>query len=189
MHSKGDVDGDAAGGPFASETHIRVLDVMERRPVGKQIHALSEPGLHIVRARLNDGFSAESGDYFALESGKSGPLSPIRFQDLSGDANSALQESVVESIKVNPDPHLGFYNRANNISLKVHAFQLLPGVGSSTARSWVEIRGPNGWVDLDEVSQKLDIDAVELLAERYVSEMENPGEVPCLLDLLVRVGA
>ena len=34
MHSKGDVDGDAAGGPFASETHIRVLDVMERRPVG-----------------------------------------------------------------------------------------------------------------------------------------------------------
>ena len=30
---------------------------------------------------------------------------------------------------------------------------------------------------------------VELLAERYVSEMENPGEVPCLLDLLVRVGA
>ena len=53
----------------------------------------------------------------------------------------------------------------------------------------MEIRGPNGWVDLDEVSQKLDIDAVELLAERYVSEMENPGEVPCLLDLLVRVGA
>ncbi len=100
-----------------------------------------------------------------------------------------MQESVAESIKVNPDSHLGFYNRANNISLKVHAFQLLPGVGSSTARSWVEIRGPNGWVDLDEVSQKLDIDAVELLAERYVSEMENPGEVPCLLDLLVRVGA
>ena len=90
---------------------------------------------------------------------------------------------------MNPDPHLGFYNRANNISRKVHAFQLLPGVGSSTARSWVEIRGPNGWIDLDEVSQKLDIDAVDLLAERYVSEMENPGEVPCLLDLLVRVSA
>jgi predicted nucleic acid-binding OB-fold protein len=108
---------------------------------------------------------------------------------LTAEGNSVLQESVIESIKVNPDPHLGFYNRANNISLKVHAFQLLPGVGSSTARSWVEIRGPNGWIDLEDVSQKLEIDAVDLLAERYVSEMENPGEVPCLLDLLVRVNA
>ena len=189
MQPNGNVNGDAADGPFASETHVRVLDIMKRRPVGMEIHAISEPGLHIVRARLNDGFSSESGDHFALESGKSGPLSPLRFQDISGEANSVLQEAVAESIKVNPDSHLGFYNRANNISRKVHAFQLLPGVGSSTARSWVETRGPNGWVDLDEVSQKLDIDAVELLAERYVSEMENPGEVPCLLDLLVRVGA
>ncbi|MED5231345.1 MAG: DUF655 domain-containing protein [Candidatus Thermoplasmatota archaeon] len=189
MQPNGDIDSDAGDGPFASETHIRVLDVMERRPVGWEIHAISEPGLHIVRSRLNDGFTSESGDHFALDSGKSGPLSTLRFQDLSGDANSALQEAVAESIKVNPDPHLGFYNRANNISLKVHAFQLLPGVGSSTARSWVEIRGPNGWIDLDEVSQKLDIDAVVLLAERYVSEMENPGEVPCLLELLVRAGA
>ena len=189
MQPNGNSNGDPAAGPFASETHIRVLDVMERRPSGWEIHAISEPGLHIVRARLNDGFTSESGDYIALDSGKAGPLSSLRFQDLTAEGNSVLQESVIESIKVNPDPHLGFYNRANNISLKVHAFQLLPGVGSSTARSWVEIRGPNGWVDLDEVSQKLDIDAVELLAERYVSEMENPGEVPCLLDLLVRVGA
>ena len=47
----------------------------------------------------------------------------------------------------------------------------------------------SGWIDLEDVSQKLEIDAVDLLAERYVSEMENPGEVPCLLDLLVRVSA
>ena len=69
MQPKGNVDGDAAGGPFASETHLRVLDAMERRPVGMEIHAISEPGLHIVRARLNDDFTAKSGDHFALESG------------------------------------------------------------------------------------------------------------------------
>ena len=50
MQPKGNVDGDAADGPFASETHVRVLDAMERRPVGMEIHAISEPGLHIVRA-------------------------------------------------------------------------------------------------------------------------------------------
>jgi predicted nucleic acid-binding OB-fold protein len=94
-----------------------------------------------------------------------------------------------ESIRVNPDPHLGFFNRANNISLKVHAFQLLPGVGSSTAQSWVKIRGQNGWVDLAEVSEKLGVEVVDLLAERYVGELAEPAEVPSLLDLLVRVSA
>jgi len=94
-----------------------------------------------------------------------------------------------ESIRLNPDPHLGFFNRANNISLKVHAFQLLPGVGSSTAQSWVKIRGQNGWVDLAEVSEKLGVEVVDLLAERYIGELADPAEVPCLLDLLVRVSA
>ena len=189
MQPNGNVDGDTADGPFASETHVRVLDVLERRPTGWEIHAISEPGLHIVRVRLNDGFTSELGDHLSLDSGKTGPLSQLRFQDLSGEANSALQEVVANSIKVNPDPHLGFYNRANNISLKVHAFQLLPGVGSSTAKSWVEIRGYNGWVDLDEVSEKLGIDAVYLLAERYVKELQDPTEIPSLLELLVRVSA
>jgi putative nucleotide binding protein len=124
-----------------------------------------------------------------MESGNVGPLSQLRFRDLSGEANSALEDAMQESIRINPDPHLGFFNRANNISLKVHAFQLLPGVGSSTAQSWVKIRGQNGWVDLAEVSEKLGVEVVDLLAERYVGELAEPAEVPSLLDLLVRVSA
>lgn len=184
-----DRNGDAVDGPLASETHARVLDVLDRRPIGREIHALSEPSLYLVRARLNSDFSCEAGDHLDMESGNVGPLSQLRFRDLSGDANSALQHAMQESIRLNPDPHLGFFNRANNISLKVHAFQLLPGVGSSTARSWVKIRGQNGWVDLAEVGEKLGVEVVDLLAERYVGELADPAEVPCLLDLLVRVSA
>lgn len=189
MQPNGQNNGDAADGPLASETHIRVLDVLERRPVGWEVHALSEPSLHIVRARLHDASSCDAGDHISLESGLTGPLSSLRFRDLSGDANSGLLDSVKESVRAHPDAHLGFFNRANNISLKMHAFQLLPGVGSSTAQSWVQIRGANGWVDLDEVGEKLGVDAVELLAERYVKEMADPAEVPSLLDLLVRTSA
>ncbi len=189
MQPNGYNNGEAADGPLAAETHIRVLDVLERRPVGKEVHALSEPSLHTVRARLQDGSNCDAGDHISLESGKTGPLSFLRFRDLSGDAGAELLDAVKASILQNPDAHLGFFNRANNISLKMHAFQLLPGVGSSTAQSWVQIRGANGWVDLAEVGEKLGVDAVELLAERYVKEMEDPSEVPSLLDLLVRTSA
>ena len=63
MQPNGNMDGDIADGPFASETHVRVLDVLERRPAGWEIHAISEPGLHIVRVRLNDGFTSKSVSY------------------------------------------------------------------------------------------------------------------------------
>lgn len=189
MQPNGYNNGGPADGPLSAETHLRVIEILERRPIGMEVHGLSEPGLHIVRARLQDSSSCEAGDHFSLESGKTGPLSPLRYRDLSGDASSNLLDAVKESILQNPDAHLDFYNRANNISLKMHAFQLLPGVGSSTAQSWVQIRGANGWVDLNEVGEKLGVDAVELLAERYVKELADPLEVPSLLDLLVRTSA
>ena len=53
----------------------------------------------------------------------------------------------------------------------------------------MKIRGQNGWVDLAEVSEKLGVEVVGLLAERYVGELAEPAEVPSLLDLLVRVSA
>ena len=95
-----DRNGDAVDGPLASETHARVLDVLDRRPIGREIHALSEPSLYLVRARLNSDFSCEAGDHLDMESGNVGPLSQLRFRDLSGDANSVLQHAMQESIPV-----------------------------------------------------------------------------------------
>jgi predicted nucleic acid-binding OB-fold protein len=71
----------------------------------------------------------------------------------------------------------------------MHAFQLLPGVGKSTAQNWVKLRGQNGWVDFSEIDEKLEVDAVSLLAERYVRELADPNEIPSLLELLVRTSA
>ncbi|DAC35117.1 MAG TPA: DUF655 domain-containing protein [Candidatus Poseidoniales archaeon] len=176
-------------GPLLEETHVKVLEVLERRPSGHEVHAISEPGIYVVRARLIDASSCESGDRVEVEGDKIGPLSLLRYRDLSNESTNSLVDAIKEVINENPDGHLSFYNRANNISLKMHAFQLLPGIGKSTAQDWVQKRGPNGWIDLAEVSEKLGIDAVSLLAERYEKELIDPSEVPSLLELLVRTSA
>ncbi len=187
MQPNGENNGDEeAEGPLADQTHLRVLDIRERRPVGHEMHALTEPGLQIVRARVHSSSTHEIGNHLEVSSDGIGPISIVRFRDLTNQANNSLLDAVKESITENPDEHLSFFNRAQNLSLKMHAFQLLPGVGKSTAQSWVQIRGANGWVDLDEVSKGLGVDAITLLAERYVKELENPAEVPSLLELLVR---
>ena len=172
--------------PFENETHVRILEVMQRRPTGYEVHGISEPGLYLVRARINDDFSCNNGDCVDAREGNIGPLSHIRHQDLSSESSSSLKDQIKHSITNNPDQHLNFFNRANSISLKMHAFQLLPKVGKSTAQDWVKKRGPNGWFDLEDVSKKLDVDAALLLAERYEMEIKDPSESPSLLELLVR---
>ncbi|HIC49869.1 MAG TPA: DUF655 domain-containing protein, partial [Candidatus Poseidoniales archaeon] len=82
--------------------------------------------------------------------------------------------------------HLGFYNRANNLSLKMHAFQLLAGIGKAKALQMVQLRGMVGWSNFEKVDEACGIDSARLLAERYVKEMEDAAQSPRLLDLLVR---
>ena len=36
--------------PFQSETHIRVLDMQDRRPIGHEMTGLTRPGLFLIRA-------------------------------------------------------------------------------------------------------------------------------------------
>ena len=94
----------------------------------------------------------------------------------------------MEEINNTPDNHLSFFNRANNISLKVHSFQLLPSIGKSKAQQMVQSRGMIGWENFTDIDEKCSIDSVRLLAERYVIEMEDSIQVPRLLDLLIRTG-
>ncbi len=94
----------------------------------------------------------------------------------------------MDEITSDPDSHLSFFNRANNISLKVHSFQLLPTIGKSKAQQMVRARGMIGWENFTDIDDKCSIESVRLLAERYVIEMEDSVQIPRLLDLLLRSG-
>ena len=178
--------GDGPSSIFSSETHLRILDISERRPVGYEVHALTEPSLYLVRARVIDKEGITSGSRLIVEENKVGPLSLLRYRDLSSNSEDIILDELMGTIKDNTEIHLGFYNRANNISLKVHAFQLLPGIGKSKAQKMVQSRGMAGWMDFSEVDEACEIDSVRLLAERYLIEIEDPLNNRSILDHLIR---
>ena len=61
--------------PYESETHIRVLDMQDRRPMGHEIHGITEPSMHLVRARVNDSVELSEGPRITVDSESIGPLS------------------------------------------------------------------------------------------------------------------
>jgi len=173
-----------------AESMVRVLSIIERRPTGMEVHGLTHPGLFLVRAKIlqDDSLSSDVG-WIDIEDPRIGPLSSIRKKDISLDNGNDLNQAIVESIAMDELVHLSFFNRAQPISLKMHSYQLLPGIGKSTAQQWVSKRGSVGWNDLQGVTDAIGQDASALLAERYAQEMEDPAQSPRLIDLVVRAGA
>ena len=82
-----------------------------------------------------------------------------------------------------------FFNVAGNMSLKQHAFELLSGVGNKKAMQMVEARGSTGFESLNALNESCNIDAGELLAKRFLAEIEDRNIQPRLLDLLLPVKA
>ena len=173
-------------GPFEEETGLRILDIQDRRPIGHEVQCISEPSLFILRTRVTEVTGISVGERVDLPSGNIGALSEVRLKDLSGSSQQELVGALSNSIREDQDRHISFYNSAGPMSLKFHAFQLLPGIGNSKAIQMVQQRGLSGWATFEEVDEACGIESVRLLAERYVKEMEDVAQTPRLLDLLVR---
>ena len=179
--------GDEVSDPFQLEVRIRILDIQERRPIGHEVQCISEPSLFILRARVSDASGFSVGETVDIPSESVGALSEVRLKDLSGSSQQELVASLSSSISSDPERHLSFYNSAGPMSLKFHAFQLLPGIGNAKAMQMVQKRGSSGWTSFEDVDDDCGIESVRLLAERYLKEMEDTAQTPRLLDLLVRI--
>ena len=83
-----------------------------------------------------------------------------------------------------------FYNKAGPMSLKQHSYELLPDVGPVKARNMVKARdGVGVFASMDELNALAKIKGAELLAQRFVEEMEDKSLVPRLTELLLPVEA
>jgi len=83
-----------------------------------------------------------------------------------------------------------FYNKAGPISLKQHSYELLPDVGPVKARNMVKAReGVGVFASMDELNSLAKIKGAELLAQRFVEEINDPALQPRLIELLLPVTA
>ena len=168
-------------GPLDEETHARVLD---HQPSG-MIQGISEKGLYLVRMRAPvDGNSHVPGTSIELETVN--VLGTTRHRDLSVMSQAELQGVVKTILCDNPEVCLSFYNRAGNLSLKMHAFAILPGIGNKKALEMVDLRGRDGWDDFVKLDADCGINAAELLADRLAKEIADKHLEPRLIELLLR---
>ena len=168
--------------------------VIEHPEAGGVIVVVTEPALHVIRLRPkpNSGLQAVGARIFmGIDHSKREVVQDIlgfaRIRDLSNGASTELPIIIQQIIEDSPDVFVQqFFNRAGNLSLKMHAFELLSGVGSKKALEMVASRGRVGWESFAQLDEDCGINASELLAKRFVSEIEDRSLEPRLIDLLLR---
>ena len=168
--------------------------VIEHPEAGGVIVVVTEPALHVIRLRPkpNSGLQAVGARIFmGIDHSKREVVQDIlgfaRIRDLSNGASIELPIVIQQIIEDSPDVFVQqFFNRAGNLSLKMHAFELLSGVGSKKALEMVASRGRVGWESFSQLNEDCSINAPELLAKRIVSEIEDRELQPRLIDLLLR---
>ena len=171
--------------PLAGEVSCRILD----HEIGGLILAISENHLQTIRIRPNISAQMQSaGTVLGLDDSTiiNEVLGMIRYRNLSSRAQDSLADVINSIIIDNPEPYLSFYNRAGNLSLKMHAFALLPGVGNKKALEMVDLRGRDGWEEFSKLDADCGIDGAKLLAERLAKEIADHHLVPRLVELLLR---
>lgn len=168
--------------------------VIEHPEAGGVIVVVTEPALHVIRLRpkSNSGLQAVGARIFmGIDHSKRDVVQDIlgfaRIRDLSNGASIELPLVIQQIIEDSPEVFVQqFFNRAGNLSLKMHAFELLSGVGSKKALEMVASRGRVGWESFAQLNEDCGINAPELLAKRFVSEIEDRSLEPRLIDLLLR---
>lgn len=167
--------GDAPSDPLGAETHARIL---EAGPSGA--FAVTETNLFLVRLR-NDVSTVKVGERIEVDQ-----VGMCRYADLSVGAKDVLQTTIEAIMRDLPEKYLTFYNRAGHLTLKKHAFTLLPGIGDAKALAMVDARGRDGWSSFEDLDTACTIEGVTQLAERLCLEIADRHMTPRLLDLLIR---
>ena len=65
-----------------------MLDILDRNPSGFELQGLFISSMYLVRARIDDDKINSPGVNVETNSGSIGPLSEIRFKDLTGQSSS-----------------------------------------------------------------------------------------------------
>ena len=177
-----------------TETYARILE----HDAGTGIAtAMAEKSLAFCRLKLkgSDVMTVNQRIYIGKDASKRTDVAAIigmaHLDKMSNMARQDLPSLVQLFIEEHAQYFVDeFYNKAGPMSLKQHSYELLPDVGPVKARNMVKARDQVGvFASMDELNALAKIKGAELLAQRFVEEIEDKTLVPRLTELLLPVEA
>jgi putative nucleotide binding protein len=140
-------------------------------------HALDRDSFLLYELVLREEASISIGDVVDVDPPAEDieEVRRIGYEDLSGGAQSELPHVVEEVIDAEEDRFVEFFNEAGAITLRLHQFNLLPGIGDKIRDAIIDERKREPFEDLAAVEERVSglHDPKTTLQDRILEEIED----------------
>ncbi|MET1159375.1 MAG: DUF655 domain-containing protein [Thermoprotei archaeon] len=160
-----------------------IIDFMELgNPGDRHIEHRNQPvaqGIGVKYFTLLEAIPLPAIKLEILERVELGPQSkvrrivPIKYDDLTSISRTNLPEAIKKILEENEKIFVEFFNIAEPVNIRLHVFELLPGIGKKTMRLILEEREIRKFESFNDIRERIKIDPVKILCERIIKELEG----------------
>jgi putative nucleotide binding protein len=176
--------------PRLYEEYAYVLDFLSygrpsserpRRMAAPTVQVIGETYFTLLEGELKLGASAAPHEriYVGRERREKieRVMGRISYQELTASAKAELQPVLEELIKNQEDRFVAFFNVSQPVTPRMHALELLPGIGKKSMWQIVNAREKKQFVSFKDIQERTSIsDPVRILARRIVDELGGEGK-------------
>jgi putative nucleotide binding protein len=94
----------------------------------------------------------------------------IYYDDLTSMAKANLPEALKMILNENEKVFVEFFNIADPVNIRLHALELLPGIGKKTMRLILDERATRRFESFEDIRQRIKVEPVKILIERLLKE-------------------
>ena len=138
--------------------------------------AVSTGAFRLYEMVLTDDADISIGDRVPVDRGAGVErLHQIDYEDLPGGAQSELAYAIEDIIDADTQRFVDFYNDAQPITTRLHALNLLPGIGKKLRNNILDKRKRRPFESFDDLEARVSglHDPKEVLAERILEELKE----------------
>jgi putative nucleotide binding protein len=100
-------------------------------------------------------------------------LGRIRYDELTPTAKGELPAVIEKIVRSHEAKFIEFFNRAQPITPKMHAFELLPGIGKKFMWQIVGEREKKSFENFEDIHRRTLIDPVKAIVKRVIEELST----------------
>ena len=104
-------------------------------------------------------------------------LRRINYDDLTMNARANLENAVRKIVEENEKKFIEFFNKSTPITPRMHALELIPGVGKKIAMKIISEREVKPFESFEDLKKRIGLqDPMRALVQRILEELSNPEE-------------
>ena len=104
-------------------------------------------------------------------------LRRINYEDLTASSRMILENVILKILEENEKRFINFFNSARPVTPRMHALELIPGIGKKIAMKIISERSVKPFESYEDLRKRGGVqDPVKALAQRILEELSNPEE-------------